>query len=782
MSDLDLFADLVTRKLVSSDGGAVTLPIFVLGDTLRCTLRTFERSEGGDLRERDLRVRTLRASIGRVLAPPAVGWFKLRIGDYDTSEINFDANADAFKTATQGSGIVDTVETPVTGTWVVKTTRPDPGGEWPINIHSNKLGPESFVRVRQFKQLGVWWFECRLIQAPLAFNNGHERVLPFPPTVRRVRTGDAGSETQPASNDIQALHLPPDFRGTYFLRWNYRVSKLLGIEDGPDEIAAALNAMFGKGKRFEATNPEPDHAYVEFVGALAGSPQQLITVEVNTFAPGVLTFTMPLDRASMAAALRGVPEIDLPFEVEAEIVEDGGDITDPAVPGRVMTLFQQTVKVVREQIWEELVLVQSIDWLRPPQPRDYIPFTPDQVIAGVQHYVAVFGNDELRSFAFPHNLGTEAFHLTVRENAPNGRVLVNGEAFTITIPSANETVLTFPDNETPPALNSLALVLSTAGPRSAFLSHTHTMAQIIGLQDALDLLNARLAAIEDLLPSIRPGAEREEADSFGIEIPDKAEIYPGRFAAASDPKALIGSARLKPGGLLPAVHDASIDPLLIPLTDPALHAGKVFQNNSELAVVIPGGLGRRSSILPPLGYAASDGRVWYRVTRDNGTNSFFPTDFERELFMLHINEQMLRPGGTFRVEFDVALQTLVATTRAHYLLLIEAGSAPSQTVPALTGTNLEDITWLPTPLLRQRLIISGLSLKHHFGCAIKRNIAGALTADQLLYNIWEAAPQAPASASFTLRARLAQFDTENSVAGAKGLVSYALTNAAAKIS
>ena len=46
MSDLDLFADLVTRKLISSDGGAVTLPILVLGDTLRCTLRTFERSEG----------------------------------------------------------------------------------------------------------------------------------------------------------------------------------------------------------------------------------------------------------------------------------------------------------------------------------------------------------------------------------------------------------------------------------------------------------------------------------------------------------------------------------------------------------------------------------------------------------------------------------------------------------------------------------------------------------------------------------------------------------------
>ena len=199
--------------------------------------------------------------------------------------------------------------------------------------------PISFVRVRQFKQLGVWWFECRLIQAPLAFNSGHERVLPVPPTVRRIRTGSAGSETEPPVNELQALHLPPDFRGTYFLRWNYRISKLLGIEDGPDEIAAALNAMFEKGKRFEATNPEPDNAYVEFIGELGGSPQPLITVEVNTFAPGVLTFTLPLDRAEMAAALRAVAEIEVPFEVEAEIVDDGEDIADPAVPGRIITLL-----------------------------------------------------------------------------------------------------------------------------------------------------------------------------------------------------------------------------------------------------------------------------------------------------------------------------------------------------------------------------------------------------------------------------------------------------------
>ncbi len=784
MSDLDLYADLITRKLVSSDGGAVTLSPFVLGDQLRCTLRTYERSESGDLRERDLRVRTLRASIGKVLAAATSGWFRLWIGDDDTAQIAFDATADAFKTAAQGSGIIDAVENPVAGTWVVKTTRPDSEGPWPIYVHTNKLEPVSFVRVRQFKQLGVWWFECRLIQAPMAFNSGHERVLAVPPTVRRIRDGSAGSETEPPVNELQALHLPPDFRGTYFLRWNYRVSKLLGIEDGPDEIAAALNAMFEKGKRFEATNPEPDNAYVEFIGELGGSPQPLITVEVNTFAPGVLTFTLPLDRAEMAAALRAVAEIEVPFEVEAEIVDDGEDIADPAVPGRIITLFQQPVKVVREQIWEEMETVQPIDWLRPPQPRDYIPFTPDQIIVGVQHYVAVFGDGESRSFSFPHNLGTEAFHLTVRENKSAGKVI---DGFNAIIASANELTLDFAETEPPPAHNSLAIVISSAGPRSAFLAHTHTMAQILGLLDALAGVYARLEAIEDLLPTPNLLTRREGAISQDIEIPDRTEVFPSaRLPKDFDPKSLAeGKTDKLPraAGLLPAIHDATVVPIAVPLPPALANAGNVFQNTTTTPLLVPGGLGRRGGYLEPQGYAGSDGRLWYRLSRAAQTNSFYPLDFERELFLLHINEAMWQPDGRFSVEFDLELQLFLANTRAQFLLVIEAGTAPGQATPAPVGENLADVAWQPAPLLSQRIIVSGLKLKHHFGAIIKRSLDNVITAERRLYTAWSASPAnaVPPSPGFVLRARLIQFDTENSVRGAKGFVFVALTQAKAQI-
>ena len=52
----------------------------------------------------------------------------------------------------------------------------------------------------------------------------------------------------------------------------------------------------------------------------------------------------------------------------------------------------------------------------------------------------------------------------------------------------------------------------------------------------------------------------------------------------------------------------------------------------------------------------------------------------------------------------------------------------------------------------------------------------------MAYGNWTAASIVPPSASFALRARLIEFDTENSVKGSKGTVFYALSEAKAEIS
>ena len=82
------------------------------------------------------------------------------------------------------------------------------------------------------------------------------------------------------------------------------------------------------------------------------------------------------------------------------------------------------------------------------------------------------------------------------------------------------------------------------------------MAQIVGLLDALAAIYARLDTIEDQLPHVTPGIVVLRGKSSQIDIPDKSEVYPVRFTAAGAASA--DPSKLKPGGLLPAIHDASI--------------------------------------------------------------------------------------------------------------------------------------------------------------------------------------------------------------------------------
>ena len=152
--------------------------------------------------------------------------------------------------------------------------------------------------------------------------------------------------------------------------------------------------------------------------------------------------------------------------------------------------------------------------------------------------------------------------------------------------------------------------------------------------------------------------------------------------------------------------------------------------------------------------------------------------------LLHINEAMWQPDGRFAVEFDLELQLFVANTRAQFLVVIEAGTVAGQGTPSPVSENLADVVWQPAPLLSQRIILSGLKLKHHFGTIIKRSLDNVISAERQLYIAWSACPanSVPQSPSFVLRARLIQFDTENSVRGAKGFVFAALTQAKAQIS
>lgn len=782
MSVLNLFANLDTRKLVSPNGGTAVLPQLVLGDVPRFTLATFSGQA-----EKFLFVRSLTASIGKNTAAPESGSFKLRVAGVLSSAITFDETAGAILTKLGAPAVSATKGDD--GCWVVRFD-----GGAPLTVLAapdtdagyNTLSPRSFVRVRPFQENGIWFHEIRLLQTPLAWNDaGHERVLPDPPSVTEIRAGAAATDTAPAVNELQDLLMPPGFRGTYFFRWNFRASPILGEQDGPDAMAVALNAMFtdSGNTRFAVTNPADDHAYIEFIGGLAGAPQPLITIEVHTFPPGVLTFDVPLDHAELCTALRSEKTLTVPLEIELEVCDSAADLAG-GVPGRVITLAQQPVTIVREQMYAELAVVREINWLRPPSPRNYIAFDPSQILTGEQHWVGVIGDGTAAEYSIAHGLGTEAIAgVAIRENGSGGRMLIPGTDYTFTIESGNEIVITF---AAVPALNSLAVVITAAGPVDVFQAHTHLMAQITGLLDALAELGARLAVVEAYIPTNNPAAPSgSSTGSMTIVIPDAYAVFPGRLPAGFNPAALITPATVLPrsAGLLPAIHDATVVDITIPLPDVAASAGNVFLNNTGAAIIVPGGLGRRSSTLAAGGFLGSDGRVWYRLTRSGSTKSWFPTEFEYALFPpIEINPSMLRAGTKLTVEFDVVLQLLQAATEAQYMFVIEIGAQPSQTSPATTSTNLEDIVWNTTPLLSQRLICGRLKRTHRFGAAILRAIDGTtFSSNQLVYSAWLASAVVPADANFALRARLINFDTENSIANTRGNVLAGVTGATAGI-
>ncbi|MDR3406389.1 MAG: hypothetical protein P4L99_28145 [Chthoniobacter sp.] len=796
---LPLYADFVNRKLVTKDGSSYTLPTFTLGDTWLCPLHLMEHSTGAagsnDLVEGDYAVRSVRASVGKTMDPPASGGWNLQLEQPDHLGTFWTGDSLALAIAT--GDLLTALQTLFTNVavtvadltlaapacWIFSTD-----GTQAYNLMGgtlNTLLPVSFVRVRPFQQATKWWYEIRLIVAPLAFNeDGFDRVLPDPPSITRIQAGTAATDTAPAVDELQDLFVPPDFRGTYYFQFDFHRSVNVGYQDGQDVAAAALNAMFGDStQRFNVTTPEDNHGQIEFVGPLGGAPQDLISVEVYDHPPGVINFTIPLDRAEMASALRTGPSITVTLEIQIEVVDNPADLDNLDVAGRVITLCQQDITVVREGIWKEMATVQKVDYQRPTSPRTYLPYNESQLIPGQQHYPAVIGDGESTEITVDHNLGTKllAGPPLVAQNVDGGEILTQNEDYTVTIESENSVKFAFAN---PPALNSLVVVITTAGPVSTFIADLHiAMGQVDGLDAALAALGARIAGLEELLPSgglVLPNSTATTPQDF--PVPDTYFIYPNArldksFVASSlsggDAKLI--AALPRPPALLPAIHNATVTDVTALPDSPS--AGSVFRYTGTDPLDLPAGGGRRSSTIITGDFFGFDGRYLYSLTHAGDTKSYFPRDFELPLWpLLDINDGQWNAGQRLTFGFDLDARVFRANTSLQYLLVVEWGVARSQTDPEATATNLSIIDWFDVPLLTQRLVLSALPQKKHFGGQIKRGADGKMTALKLLANTYSAADSCPLTPSFLVRGRLIEADTENKVAAPIGYAWVALTN------
>uniref|UniRef100_UPI000ABA1381 hypothetical protein n=1 Tax=Verrucomicrobium spinosum TaxID=2736 RepID=UPI000ABA1381 len=466
----------------------------------------------------------------------------------------------------------------------------------PLVVHSNQLWPVSFVRVRETQLGGIWVHEVRLVRAPLAGVSTFAEVVPGAPEITALTDGGVNGTVE--WGEVQKLVVPPAFRGVYCIKRGFSKTANLSMEDGPDEIAEALEPLADEDGEWVVTNPTPNAAHIEFAGSMVGVDQPLLEVEVFDAPPGDLKFRLALGTAEMDAFLRrsATGEETLPFEIEL-LLEDEND---EELLDRIT--FRMDLTVQRETTWDELSQPAGIDWLRPPQPRSYVPFTPDQVAVGILHWGTTLGDGVATVFVLDHNLGSESVVVMVRENTSPGAVL-RGADYKVDVTNPNSlTVTVLGDYADPvPTVGALAVTVMAMGQASAFNAHTHTVGQIVGLQTILDDLGARLQALEDLIPTGAVVADPVAAQGVisSWDLPKIGEVYPVRSLNLPVPATgLAGfNQALLPrvGGLLAAVHDAVVESLTVPLVaiSDSLK-GKVFKNESAGTVLLPGGMGRKS--------------------------------------------------------------------------------------------------------------------------------------------------------------------------------------------
>lgn len=766
MSDRTLNLDYRNQVFTTADGGEADALTIVLGDTLEFKLNIFDQTSGSPKPVNNLFIRTMVMVLGRTMAPPATGKFRLKVDGTLKAALNFDASvADVLSALGAAEGLA-----PIAGCWLVRFADPDavitPALD--TDADANTLFPVSFIRLRKALRNTVPWWEIRLINTPFAIASTYDTELAPPPAITRLRAGSPGGVGVAPTNEIQRLRVPNLFVGTFDVKFGLRRSELMSDQDGPDEIAAALNGMYSDGKvRFKVTNLEEEFANIEFVGDLEEASQELMVVSVRSFAPAAPVMVLECDKEPFYDAMRTVGKIEeVPFELEMNVVDNADDIDNGAIKGRFIT-FQMTATCVAEQKFEELTDIPTINWATPPLAKSYVPFDPAMVITGSQHYAAVFGDNVHTVFAFNHVLGQATAIHAIRENIDNGRVLQNGGEYELKL-QANTANL---EMSFVPTSNELIFMLSTYGPISAFAAHTHVIDAITGLRDELDAIEAAITAIQDVLPFTTPGVLVESTTGgLQIKVPEKKRIYPGRFDAAYDP--LSGKAPKRVFALYPALHTdaAATAASVIP---PTPVASTLYQNTSGGALLIPGAYGWKSESVENNGYFTTDGRGLYVLQKSGSSNSYFPRQMEESLFSFAVDSDMLLASQTLRFTFDIDTQLFGNTTDLSMEIVVEFGTVPSEGTPSPTEPNLQNVVWdVDHPILKKKVVMTDLLMSYTFGAAIKVSSLGVLSADAFIYTKWIASANAPAAANFVLRARLINADTENAKVQPKGALFY----------
>jgi hypothetical protein len=755
--------------------GTITLPTVVQGDTFTLAVRLTETSNNTTTVTAPS-IYSARLSYGPVDVAPTAGTFKVRVNAVTSSAITIGSTAASVAAVLNSiSAATGWSVTEDQGSYIVGRT-----ANWTttsgITIVENNLTPESFVRVTSYSANNTFYQELRPMQSPLAYTSAYGLIVPPAPTITRVVTGYSDPTTGVFVNEVQRLYIPPAFDTTYQIYRGTARTALLNKDDGSTEIEAALMQgciTVGAGETFLVTNPQNYAADIEFAGAMSGATQSLLTVAVPISPQGDVTFDLDLNTQGMLAALRGDYEVTHPLTCEIGI--NYGTVTTPNV--QYVTVFQQNLTVQADGAWTGLAAAQRINWLNPPQPVNYIPFTTDQVITGIQSFTAVVTGTGPWTIA--HNLGTEAIHVTLRENISSGYLLANENDYTIQTATSQSVIVSKVSGTVPTA--GWAVMISSAGPTSAFQSHTHTIAQVVSLQDQLNSLSNRLAAVEDILPATGISSSSSVTQPYEIPVAARQSVLftngLGTWTATDNILQISSVPSVQAPQLLEALSvTVGTAPSTALPTVTTVDIVRAYTSGLNILVprigLIPGA--RLPSGTAYIGAENTRGLV-YQVDNYTGGRTFYSKAYEASLFEIPINDKLFRAGTKAKLEWNLNVQSKAANATAQWYCIVDVGTITTVASPATQTGNISDITWNSTPILSQQLIVTGEPVKHGMGVEILATSATQMDANYMTYGIWASATTGkPSSRNFILRGRLTNFDVIDTQGDARGWVGYAM--------
>lgn len=786
-----LLADITNERLRRSLGGAeFAFPVLAQKSTLTLGLRF---SEQLGIRHVEIypTVHEIRATIGPVDEQPVAGQFSLKVGGGSpvvgtnlTTLLNYNVTAAEMQAAIRVlTGLSAATVEEDEDSFLVR------GVASTISVFNNTLRPISFVRVLAYEVDGSTTQAIRLQRAPYAFTDVYDQRVPSPPVVTRVGAGSL----DPDLPEIQKLTVPLDFQNSYRLRRTsptLKKSALLGVADGPDEIAAAINPNADglglsddvDGVFIVEEHPTDPASLISFTGSMLGGGYDLLEVEVFDPKPGDYWLHLNLDTAMLAEAFRaaGVHKLmRVPIEIFADIEGDDEET-------RTVTVYQGEVTIRESVTHGDLATAQNIDWINPPTAKQFAPVSPDSLTEGARFWPFLLGNGSDIEFQKTHSLNSPRIRVNLRENITEGRELVHGTDFEYVHDDNDAVTITLLGTyaSSPPALNALTGTVQDLTLTSTWLGHNQPINTITGLQAILD---AHGAAIAELQARIGIGGDVTlAAPSVGGDItrplPSVWRIPRTRPAnMPEDPGTLIGwnpfaeGSLLRDIRLLPAVHLAVANVESLPATLPAPSAtyrDRVFYS-SIARPDFPGGE------LPLGAYAACDGRDWYRVARESDSEStWYPTLFSFELFRLSVSpdELALRKTLDLAVGLEAALFTPQRRpderrTVGRYSLILERGVRLADASPGTPGSNIDTHFSSPVILAQHDFDLTEVPCYKRIGLSINRSSGGVLTATATKF----ATPisvSPPASADFVLRLRLARPDFEDLPLDGRGIPAF----------